>query len=77
MTEVKTDIYVTSFGPVSDVEMVRIRPPLCSLKPKLPLNSGCNARVSHPLFLPLACPYFAGFITVASEWTVVTADYSL
>lgn len=22
MTEVKTDIYVTSFGPVSDVEMV-------------------------------------------------------
>lgn len=23
MTEVKTDIYVTSFGPVSDVEMVR------------------------------------------------------
>ena len=24
MTEVKTDIYVTSFGPVSDVEMVGI-----------------------------------------------------
>ena len=24
VTEVKTDIYVTSFGPVSDVEMVRI-----------------------------------------------------
>lgn len=23
VTEVKTDIYVTSFGPVSDVEMVR------------------------------------------------------
>uniref|UniRef100_A0A452J6P4 Neurotransmitter-gated ion-channel ligand-binding domain-containing protein n=1 Tax=Gopherus agassizii TaxID=38772 RepID=A0A452J6P4_9SAUR len=24
VTEVKTDIYVTSFGPVSDVEMVRL-----------------------------------------------------
>lgn len=24
VTEVKTDIYVTSFGPVSDVEMVRM-----------------------------------------------------
>lgn len=25
VTEVKTDIYVTSFGPVSDVEMVKAR----------------------------------------------------
>lgn len=49
VTEVKTDIYVTSFGPVSDVEMVRG---------------------------PLASPaVFPGFITVASELTVIKADY--
>lgn len=30
VTEVKTDIYVTSFGPVSDVEMVGIWEILCT-----------------------------------------------
>lgn len=50
VTEVKTDIYVTSFGPVSDVEMVR-------------------APARRP------CSVFPGFITVASELTVIKADY--
>lgn len=31
VTEVKTDIYVTSFGPVSDVEMVRMPCDKCTL----------------------------------------------
>lgn len=50
VTEVKTDIYVTSFGPVSDVEMVCISgikmPFPVSEKPLTTVRSGCLSHVS-------------------------------
>uniref|UniRef100_A0A8C9FFY4 Uncharacterized protein n=1 Tax=Pavo cristatus TaxID=9049 RepID=A0A8C9FFY4_PAVCR len=50
VTEVKTDIYVTSFGPVSDVEMVCIAgikmPFPVSEKPLTAVRSGCLIHAS-------------------------------
>lgn len=42
VTEVKTDIYVTSFGPVSDTDMVRLLPTLCH--PRIEPNEALDRR---------------------------------
>lgn len=50
VTEVQTDIYVTSFGPVSDVEMVRIsgiKMPFCGAeKPLIAVRNECLIHIS-------------------------------
>ncbi len=46
VTEVKTDIYVTSFGPVSDTDMVSLTPHLMVHHPQHITHTKCEMKMA-------------------------------
>lgn len=72
VTEVKTDIFVTSFGPVSDVEMVRLK--FCNAKRRLDFIYQTPSTVTSDC-LPCRHPAMSTSHELSSIWPALWCHY--